>query len=212
MNLKETKLTPATDLVRKRYDRFAPFFDVLEKPMERFRFSNWRLKFRDRLFGKRALEVGVGTGKNIPYYPSQAHIIAIDISRCMLDRAEKRAKAMNINVDLRLMDVQELDFSDQTFDMVFATFVFCSVPDPILGLTELHRVCKPDGMLLLLEHMRPENRILGMVFDALNPLIVRLTGANINRRTMDNIDVAGWKIEKLENLSSDIVRWIEARP
>jgi ubiquinone/menaquinone biosynthesis C-methylase UbiE len=212
MDLIETKSTPADDLVRKRYDRFAPFFDVLEKPMERFQFSNWRLRLRNRLLGKRALEVGVGTGKNIPYYPSQLDVIAIDISTRMLDRAEKRAKAINKNVDLRLMDVQELDFSDQVFDMIFATFVFCSVPNPVLGLTELHRVCKPDGRLLLLEHVRPENRILGMIFDALNPLIVRLTGANINRRTMENIDVAGWKIEKSENLSSDIVRWIEARP
>ena len=63
-----------------------------------------------------------------------------------------------------------------------------------------------------IDSLIPENKILGMVFDALNPLIVRLTGANINRRTMENIDVAGWKIEKSENLSSDIVRWIEARP
>jgi ubiquinone/menaquinone biosynthesis C-methylase UbiE len=197
MNLNETKSKPADDLVRKRYDRFAPFFDFLEKPMERFQFSNWRLRFRDRLLGKRALEVGVGTGRNIPYYPSQVDIIAIDISRPMLDRAEKRAKVMNANVDLRLMDVQELEFSKQTFDMVYAAFVFCSVPNPVLGLTELHRVCKPDGRLPLFEHMRPGNSILCMVFDGLNPLIVLPTGANINRRTMDKTLMTNPKITEL---------------
>jgi ubiquinone/menaquinone biosynthesis C-methylase UbiE len=67
------------------------------------------------------------------------------------------------------MDVQQLAFPDHYFDAVFATFVFCSVPDPVLELQELRRVCKPWGKLVLLEHMRPENTALGLLFDLLNP-------------------------------------------
>lgn len=104
-----------------------------------------------------------------------------------------------------------LDFPDHSFDTVLATFVFCSVPDPILGLKELHRVCKPEGKLLLMEHMRPGNPLQGMMFDILNPMVVRMMGANINRRTMDNIRLAGWKVIFEEKLFSDIVRLIEAK-
>jgi ubiquinone/menaquinone biosynthesis C-methylase UbiE len=110
------------------------------------------------------------------------------------------------------MDVQHLNFADDSFDTVFATFVFCSVPDPVAGLKELRRVCKPDGKLLLLEHMRPENFVLGLIFDLFNPVIVRMMGANINRRTINNIRQAGWQIKTEECLSSDIVRMIEAAP
>jgi ubiquinone/menaquinone biosynthesis C-methylase UbiE len=81
-----------------------------------------------------------------------------------------------------------------------------------MGLRELRRVCKPEGRLLLLEHMRPGNAALGFFFDALNPVVVRMMGANINRRTIDNIRTAGWQIQVQENLSSDIIRWIEAVP
>jgi ubiquinone/menaquinone biosynthesis C-methylase UbiE len=86
------------------------------------------------------------------------------------------------------------------------------VPDPVQGLRELHRVCKPDGRLLLLEHVRPTNELLGILFDVLNPIVVRMMGANINRRTIDNIKAAGWQIQTEKKLSSDIVRLIEARP
>ncbi len=110
------------------------------------------------------------------------------------------------------MDAQNLAFPDHSFDTVFATFVFCSVPDPVIGLRELRRVCKPQGRLLLLEHMRPDNAALGFFFDALNPMVVRMMGANINRKTMDNIRSAGWQIRVEEHLSADIVRWIEAAP
>ena len=110
------------------------------------------------------------------------------------------------------MDAQQLAFQDHLFDTVFATFVFCSVPDPVLGLKELKRICKPDGRLLLLEHMRPGNRVLGFIFDLVNPLVVRMMGANINRMTIDNIKSAGWQIKIDQRLSSDIVRWIEAKP
>lgn len=195
---------------RRRYDRLAFAYDVLEAPLERLRFAGWRKRLRNRIAGPAALEVGVGTGKNFPYYPSGVQVVGIDLSPHMLMRARRKASKLDLNVDLREMDVQSLDFPDHCFDTVFATFVFCSVPDPVAGLRELRRICKPSGRLLLIEHMRPENIVLGLIFDVLNPMVVRMMGANINRRTMDNIRSAGWTVRIEENLSSDIVRWIEA--
>ena len=197
---------------RRRYDRLASFYDLLEAPVERLRFASWRARLRDRILGDRALEVGVGTGKNLPYYPHDVKVTAVDLSPRMLERARRRASVLDLEVELREMDVQDLAFPDHVFDTVFATFVFCSVPDPVLGLRELRRVCKPGGRLLLLEHMRPGNPMLGLLFDLLNPMVVRMMGANINRRTMENIRRAGWRIRVEERLSSDIVWWIEAEP
>jgi ubiquinone/menaquinone biosynthesis C-methylase UbiE len=158
------------------------------------------------------LEVGVGTGKNLIFYPDDVDITAIDLSPRMLERARKRANKLNLKVNLQEMDTQHLNFADASFDTVFATFVFCSVTDPVAGLQELKRVCKPDGKLLLLEHMRPEKFVLGLIFDLLNPMIVRMMGANINRRTTKRIRQAGWQIKAEECLLSDIVRMIEATP
>ena len=201
-----------TGLTRKRYNRVAHFYDLFEAPIECLSFSKWRETLFNRLQGKRILEAGIGTGKNLPYYPDDIHVTAIDISTGMLERARKREANLDIEAELLEMDVQHLEFSDHSFDTILATFVFCSVPDPILGLKELYRVCKPDGRLLLLEHMRPGNPILGSIFDMLNFMVVRMMGANINRRTMDNIRLAGWKVIYEEKLFSDIVRFIEAKP
>lgn len=201
-----------SDLTRKRYDRLAFIYDFLESPMEWFFFASWRARLLGQIVGNRVLEVGVGTGKNIPYYPREVKVTAIDLSPRMMGRAQKRALVLGLEVDFWEMDVQHLAFPDQVFDTVFATFVFCSVPDPVLGLGELRRVCKPGGTLLLLEHIRPKNFILGFLFDLFNPIVVRMMGANINRRTLDNIRMAGWQIQVEERLSCDIVCWIEAKP
>jgi len=197
---------------RKRYNRIAFFYDLMDAPLERLRFASWRPMIRDRIKGIKTLEVGVGTGKNLDYYPDGVEVTAVDLSPRMLKRAQKRAGLLELDVRLIEMDAQNLAFPDHCFDTVFATFVFCSVPNPVEGLKELRRVCKPDGRLVVLEHVRPGNRTLGILFDVLNPFVVRMMGANINRRTIDNIRAAGWQIQTDERLSSDIVRLIEAIP
>ena len=206
------KVGSSPDLIRRRYNRIALLYDFLEGPMEHLRFDAWRKRLQAAIKGEHALEVGVGTGKNLIYYPADVQMTAIDFSPSMLARARRKAKKLNLQIDLQEMDVQHLEFPDHVFDTVFATFVFCSVPDPVAGLRELKRVCKPGGKLFLLEHMRPGNPVLGFIFDVFNPLIVRMMGANINRRTINNIQLAGWQIKAQENLSGDIVKWIEAAP
>mgnify|MGYP000231423492 FL=1 len=203
----------ATAQTQARYDRNARLYDLIEGPMELLAFRRWRKKLWAQVHGGRVLEVGVGTGKNFSYYPKDAHVTAIDISERMLERARRRAARLGVTVELLQMDAQALALPDHSFDYVVATFVFCSVPDPVLGLSELRRVCKPSGKVFLLEHMRPESPWLGKLFDLLNPVVVRLTGANINRRTIENVERAGLKIEGVERLTpKGIVKLIAATP
>jgi ubiquinone/menaquinone biosynthesis C-methylase UbiE len=190
----------ATALTRARYQRISPIYDRLESLMER-RVRPWREKLWQLVTGPRVLEVGVGTGKNMPFWPLNCRITAIDLTPGMLDIAQQRAKTLNRqNEELCLGDVQRLEFPSRVFDTVVSTFVFCSVPDPIKGLMEIRRVIRPGGQVLFLEHVRIDRPLIGTVMDALAPLIVRLNGANINRRTVENIRSAGLQIQNVENL------------
>ncbi len=191
-----------TDLTRERYDRLAARYDRSEALMERLMFAKWRQRLWSRVRGPRVLEVGVGTGKNMPYYPREAQVTAIDLSPAMLARARRRAAELGIQVDLREMDAEHLTFPDASFDTAVATFVFCSVPEPIRGLAELRRVVRPGGQVLLLEHVRAPNPLLGRLMDALNPLVAGSVGANINRRTLENVRAAGLKLVNVERLSA----------
>ncbi|ABR49416.1 Methyltransferase type 11 [Alkaliphilus metalliredigens QYMF] len=196
-----------TEKIRKKYDRVSKVYDILEQPMEVMSLKKSRVEVTKDLKGK-VLEVGVGTGKNIPYYPNDISIIAIDFSDKMLAKAREKAKKLNKKVELIQMDVQNMNFADNTFDMVFTTCVFCSVPDPIEGLKEIRRVCKPDGKIIMIEHVRSEQKVLGLLMDIFNPLIVNLYGANINRNTVENVEKAGFNSVQATNLTGDIVKKI----
>jgi ubiquinone/menaquinone biosynthesis C-methylase UbiE len=195
--------------IRNRYDRISTVYDLFEQPIEALIFNKWRKLIAGDLAGK-VLEVGVGTGKNIPYYPDNVDMTAIDFSGRMLAKARARANAQKQQKQVQFiqMDAQNMNFPDNSFDRVFATFVFCSVPDPVKGLQEIRRVCKPGGKAIMLEHVRSEKQILGLLMDLFNPIPLHLYGANINRRTVENIQKAGFNKVKGTNLMGDVVRKI----
>jgi ubiquinone/menaquinone biosynthesis C-methylase UbiE len=197
---------------RRDDDVAAPIYDLLEWPLEQWRFRHWRSELWRPVDGPEVLEIGVGTGKNIPYYPEDVAVTGIDLSPNMLTHAEDRAQSFSEkDVTLREMDAQALDVPDSTFDEVVATFVFCSVPDPVQGLREALRVVRPGGHLRLLEHMRAGPLWLAQAMEALDAPLHWLTGVHIARETVDNVRRAGWNVQEAESLGfADIFRRIVA--
>jgi ubiquinone/menaquinone biosynthesis C-methylase UbiE len=205
------KKTDPTNITRKRYNRIAPVYDLMKGLVEKYHFSKWRELLWSKIEGKKILEIGVGTGKNFLYYPIGKDITAIDFSDRMLNQAKLKAEKLQISVNLQQMDVQDLEFEDDAFDTVVATFVFCSVPDPIKGLKEIKRICKSGGKVLLLEHVLSDNRFLAFLMNMVNPLVVITMGPHINRKTVENVSISGLKVEKVTDLAARIFKLIEAR-
>ncbi len=195
---------------KRRYDRLAPFFDGLEAILEGLFFNQWREILWRKIEGQHILEVGVGTGKNFPFYPANTRITAIDFSEKMLSLASKKKHRKNISVELNLMDVQSLCYADNSFDTIIATFVFCSVPQPVKGLQELYRVCKPGGQVLLLEHVLSSQPFMAKIMQIINPLIATIFGANINRQTVKSVQSCGFEKVLLDPASSNMIKLIQA--
>lgn len=172
----------------------------MEGAIERLLYRRWRRRLWSDVRGE-VLEIGVGTGANFEHHPRGASVVGIDLSPRMLDRAARRAARLGTPVDLLRMDAEALAFPSGAFDVVVASFVFCSVPDPVRGLREARRVLRPGARLLLLEHVRSSVPWLGRLMGILNPIAVRLTGANIDRDTVANVERAGFEMNRVESLS-----------
>ncbi|AST58316.1 methyltransferase type 11 [Thermoanaerobacterium thermosaccharolyticum] len=202
--------TNRTEIIKRRYERIAKYYDLMESLMESSGGKRWRKMLWSEVSGNTILEAGIGTGSNILYYPEGKNIYGIDFSPKMVEIAKDKAKRYGKDVDIRVMDIENLEFNDNTFDAIVTSCVFCSVPDPIKGLKELKRVLKNDGKLFMLEHVRSKKLIIGTLMDILNPLTVNTWGANINRDTVKNLKISGFKILKEENLALDIMKLIIA--
>ncbi|MFW9990599.1 MAG: class I SAM-dependent methyltransferase [Candidatus Odinarchaeota archaeon] len=200
------------EAVRKRYDRYSRFYDRFEGRMEQIVFQNLREQVIGSLKGN-VLEIGVGTGKNLPHYHPGTEVTGIDISRGMLVKARNRLPLFRgESIELRLMDAGELAFNDGMFDTVVCTFVLCSVPAPVRAVTEMLRVLKPGGWIILLEHVLSKMPLVALGQRLLNPLTRGLLGYNIDRDTVNILRRASAVIMKDQDLTkTDLLKLIICR-
>jgi ubiquinone/menaquinone biosynthesis C-methylase UbiE len=198
--------------LRERYQRIAPFYDLLDFPFEHGRYRHIRPLLFTGLSG-RILDAGVGTGCNIPFYPADARVTGVDLSPAMLARARKRADACGRAVDLQLMDVRRLDLPDDMFDAAVASFLFCVLPDESQpdALRELRRVIKPGGTLRLLEYIRPTGALRGFIARLWEPWMAFAYGAGFDRRTQAHLRDLGFEIVESRFVVDDLIQMIEVR-
>lgn len=193
---------------REKWDKAAPTFDFMSgKGAE----TRWR-PFKEALFSNmqgRVLFLALGTGLDIEAFPPGRSITAIDISPRMLEVAQPRIDAYDGDIDARVMDVHEMDFEDDSFDQVFTSCTFCSVPDPVAGLRALRRVLVPGGELFMFEHTGSRFYPFRPMMDLMT-LLTRRIGPDMNRRTVDNVRAAGYEVREVDNLFLDVVKTIRA--
>jgi ubiquinone/menaquinone biosynthesis C-methylase UbiE len=195
-----------------RYQRIAPFYDLLELPFEYGRYR----KIRPQLFAGLSgliLDAGVGTGRNFPFYPSGARIVGIDLSPAMLARAARRRRSAAAEIELREMDVTRIKLPDRHFDAAVATFLFCVLPDELQvpALTELKRVTKPGGIIRLLEYTRPRGAIRRAMTRLWEPWVHWAYGAGFDHRTEQYVAAAGLHLVQSCFVVDDLIEIIEAR-
>ena len=157
------------------------------------------------------LELAVGTGRNLPHYTADVRLTGIELSPQMLAIARQRAEQLGRDVDLRIGDAQALELEDQSFDTVIITFGLCTIPDDRGAATEAHRVLRPGGRLVLLEHVRSPSRAVRAAQRMLDPLSVRFGADHLVRDPVDYLENVGFEIESVERLKWGIVERVVAR-
>ena len=160
--------------VQRAYELYAPIYDLIFDwifaPGRAAAVKHLGLQPSDRV-----LEVGIGTGLNLPLYPPAVQLTGIDLSQEMLDKAVERVQRLAMpNVTLKVMDATAMDFADNEFDRALATYVISAVPDPVAVLREMRRVVRPGGTIVILNHFRSERRAIGRLEDLVAPLCTRL--------------------------------------
>jgi ubiquinone/menaquinone biosynthesis C-methylase UbiE len=195
-----------------RYQRIAPLYDLLDLPFEYGRYRQIRPLLFDGMSG-RILDAGVGTGRNIPFYPQGAEVVGIDQSPAMLARAARRARELGRPVELHEMDVTRLALPDRSFDAAVASFLFCVLPNhlQVPALQEIARVLKPGGTLRLLEYVRPKGVLRAAIARLWEPWMAWAYGAGFDRRTEEHVIEAGLEIAETRFVVDDLIKLISVR-
>lgn len=199
----------ATAKARRVWDACAPRYDRAIRFLERFQFRGGREWVCSRARGE-VLEVAVGTGLNLPFYPSGVRLTGVDLSTEMLAAARTRAAELGRDADLREADAAALPFADASFDTVVCTLAMCAVPDDRAAIGEMGRVLRPGGRLLLLDHIGSSWWPIWAAQRLLETVTVRTAGEHQTRRPLPVVRAAGFTIEESERLKAGSVERVAA--
>lgn len=199
-----------TARVQRLYDKAAKSYDRFIVIPEKMLFGEGRRWVASQADGD-TLEIAVGTGRNLPYYPTAVRLTGIDLSPAMLDVARDRARALGREMDLRVGDAQALDFPDARFDTVVSTLALCTIPDARQAVAEARRVLRPGGRLVLLEHVRSPNPVVRAGQRILDPLFVRFQADHLLREPCDDAEAEGFAVDRRERSKWGIVERLVAR-
>jgi ubiquinone/menaquinone biosynthesis C-methylase UbiE len=203
------QLAAETERVRRVQGKEAPRYDRQISFFERVLFGGGREWVCSQAEGK-VLELAAGTARNLPYYPPEVEITGIELSPEMLSIGRERTEELGREADLRVGDVQSLDFADGSFDTVVCTLGLCTIPEPRKAVGEAHRVLRPGGKLLLLEHVRSPVLPVRAVERMLNPLSVRFQADHLTREPLDYLEAEGFEVDRLERSKWGIVERVAA--
>jgi ubiquinone/menaquinone biosynthesis C-methylase UbiE len=199
--------TPTARSIRV-WDRMAPGYDRSISFFERVQFAGGREWICSRAGGD-TLEVAIGTGRNLPFYPKDVRLTGIELSPAMLAIARRRAFELGFEADLRQGDAEALPFADSSFDTVVCALSLCTIPDHAKAIAEMSRVLRPGGKLLLLDHIGSRIRPVWAVQRLLEMLTSR-NGEYMTRRPLPMLAAAGLRVTESEQLKWGTVERVAA--
>ena len=194
---------------QKKWDKAAVTLDFMTGGGAEKRWFPFKSRLFNHMQPGKILFASLGTGLDIPAFPHGMSITAIDISSEMLKRAQPRIDKYQGEINAELVDIHEMPYPDNHFDQVFTSCTFCSVPGPVAALRSLNRVLKPGGRLYMFEHTGSRYFPLNYMMDFMT-LISRKIGPEMNRKTVENVEAAGFEITEVNNLFLDVVKTIKA--
>jgi ubiquinone/menaquinone biosynthesis C-methylase UbiE len=201
-----------TERIRRLYDDRAATYDRSVGLVERLLLGRFRHAYGALLAGE-TIEVGIGSGLNIPFYsPGVTRAVGVELSREMLRHARERASHLGIPFAFVQADAEALPFPDAAFDTVAISLALCTIPNPVKALWELARVCRPDGRIVMLEHVRSTARPLAALQSVLSPLNERAIGCHLDRDTIDLARSLGFSIDETRTRLFNSVQLVLARP
>jgi ubiquinone/menaquinone biosynthesis C-methylase UbiE len=198
-----------TDKQRRVWNRYAPGYDRQIAFFERMQFAGGREWLGSRVRG-RVLEVAIGTGRSLPFYPADTPVTGVDLSPEMLAIARRRAAEEGRAVELIEGDAERLPVADASFDTVLCALSLCSIPDPAAAIAEMRRALVPGGRLLLLDHVASTWPPVRAAQWLLERVTIRTAGEHFTRRQLPLVEAAGFEVVETERLKAGTVERIHA--